>query len=211
VVKKFCARNWQPEIEKMSYAPQNSAAPQITPLCKQEDQSAPCIELFRPADSAAALPAASDRCFSEDESWRWLLGTMSEGFAFCEVIYDAAGLPVDFRCLEANTAFEPTFGFPAGSVVGRAALEVIPFYAKQSETISLLLTDAMIPNLDGIALMRAVRMINPAAKIVACTGQVDEARQAELDRLNIHTILRKPCSHERLLMALHQELAAANA
>ena len=38
--------------------------------------------------------------------------------------------------------------------------------------------------------------------------QVDEARQAELDRLGIHTILRKPYSQERLLVALHQELAA---
>jgi CheY-like chemotaxis protein len=67
----------------------------------------------------------------------------------------------------------------------------------------------MMPHLDGAALIRTLQMMNGDLRFIACTGQLDEARQAELKRLGIETVLRKPYSHERLLTAVREALAPA--
>jgi len=51
---------------------------------------------------------------------------MDEGFALCEMIYDEAGPPVDFRYLAVNPAFARLTGLPVERVVGRAVSELIP-------------------------------------------------------------------------------------
>jgi len=55
-----------------------------------------------------------------------LFESMDEGFAECEMIYDAAGRPIDFRYLAANPAHGKSTGLPTGGMVGRTIREVIP-------------------------------------------------------------------------------------
>ena len=81
--------------------------------------------------------------------------------------------------------------------------------AQHMGEIKLVLTDIMMPHLDGAALIRTLQMMNGDLRFIACTGQLDEARQAELKRLGIETVLRKPYSHERLLTAVREALAPA--
>ena len=61
-----------------------------------------------------------------EERYRILFESMDEGFASCEMIYDAAGRPVDFTYLAVNPAFTRLTGLPAEAVVGRRVQEVIP-------------------------------------------------------------------------------------
>ena len=63
---------------------------------------------------------------AEVAQWRRLFERMQEGFALCEMIYDAGGGAVDFRYLEVNSAWERLTGVPAPAVVGRLATEAIP-------------------------------------------------------------------------------------
>jgi signal transduction histidine kinase/CheY-like chemotaxis protein len=51
---------------------------------------------------------------------------MHEGFALCEMIYDQAGNPVDFRYLDVNPAFALLTGLPVEQVKGRTVKEAIP-------------------------------------------------------------------------------------
>jgi PAS domain-containing protein len=72
----------------------------------------------------AATLAASERRF------RSLFENLVNGYAYCRMIYDAAGEPADFVYLEVNPAFERLTGLKY--VVGRPASEVVPGIKEQS-------------------------------------------------------------------------------
>jgi len=62
---------------------------------------------------------------SEDQ-YRTLFETMREGFALCEIIWDADGKPCDYRYLEVNPAFEKIQGVTRQQVIGRTMREIFP-------------------------------------------------------------------------------------
>jgi len=49
---------------------------------------------------------------------------MLDGFAYCKMLFDDSGHPVDFVFLEVNSAFERLTGLK--NVVGKKVTEVIP-------------------------------------------------------------------------------------
>ncbi len=55
-----------------------------------------------------------------------LFQQMMEGFALHEIICDEEGIPVDYRFLSVNSAFERMTGLCGERVVGRTVLEVLP-------------------------------------------------------------------------------------
>ena len=61
-----------------------------------------------------------------EERYRNLFQSMEEGFAACEMIYDQAGKPVDYRYLSVNPAFARLTGLPVDQVIGRTVNQVIP-------------------------------------------------------------------------------------
>jgi len=79
-------------------------------------------------------------------------------------------------------------------------------YATRGGEIDVVLTDVMMPMLDGVELTRALKKMNPEVKVIVCTGQATEVRQAELRDLGVHVFLQKPYSSEKLLTTLHEVL-----
>jgi PAS domain S-box-containing protein len=61
-----------------------------------------------------------------EERYRTLFSSMTEAFALHEIVCDADGVPVDYRFLEINPAFEKQTTLPRGKVVGRLVSEVLP-------------------------------------------------------------------------------------
>ena len=61
-----------------------------------------------------------------EERYRTLFSSMTEAFALHEIVCDADGVPVDYRSLEINPAFEKQTTLPRGKVVGRLVSEVLP-------------------------------------------------------------------------------------
>lgn len=59
-----------------------------------------------------------------EERYRTLFNSIDEGFCVFEMIYDAAGYPVDYRFLEVNPAFEKHTGL--ADAAGRTILELVP-------------------------------------------------------------------------------------
>lgn len=57
---------------------------------------------------------------------REFIEQMPNGYALHEIICDEEGLPIDYRFLEVNPAFERITGLKADAVVGRTVLEVLP-------------------------------------------------------------------------------------
>jgi YesN/AraC family two-component response regulator len=80
--------------------------------------------------------------------------------------------------------------------------DAMAIYAQQRDEISLILTDIAMPFMDGTALIRAVRKIDPQEKIVAMSGLMNSEQTAELQIMNIDAFLSKPYTAETLLKTL---------
>lgn len=89
------------------------------------------------------------------------------------------------------------FGYEAVTAVdGTDALAV---YSQQPDRVSLVLTDMAMPYMDGASLIRALRKIDPAIKIVAMSGLISDDKTSELAELQIQSVLSKPFTAEKLL------------
>jgi len=91
-------------------------------------------------------------------------------------------------------------------LVATDGIDALTIYAQHINKIAVVLTDLMMPLLDGVKLTRALREMNKGIAVIAATGQPDETREAELEQLGVKTILQKPYSTSDLLEALHQTI-----
>lgn len=88
------------------------------------------------------------------------------------------------------------------AVTARNGAEALALYALRRDEVQVVLTDVMMPVMDGLALIRALRQLNPALKIIAASGLTSGGNQEELESLGVATFLTKPYVAEHLLAAL---------
>ena len=90
---------------------------------------------------------------------------------------------------------------------GAAAVAV---YAQHAGQISVVVTDIMMPLMDGVALIRSLQRINPQVRVITVSGLSSQPgqpeRHTELRAKGIRHHLDKPFTVESLLNALHEEL-----
>jgi CheY-like chemotaxis protein len=72
------------------------------------------------------------------------------------------------------------------------------------------ITDIVMPVMDGVALVRAMKQSYPHIPVIACSGWGQEGLQAQLKELGVKTFLEKPYEAEKVLAALHEHLTAAS-
>ncbi|MDJ0743181.1 MAG: CBS domain-containing protein [Xenococcaceae cyanobacterium MO_167.B27] len=83
-------------------------------------------------------------------------------------------------------------------------IDALAIYAQNQNAINLVLTDIMMPSMDGKTLIRTIKKINPNIKIVVFSGLVSHREiVAELDD-KIAAFINKPYTTETLLKTLHQ-------
>lgn len=87
-------------------------------------------------------------------------------------------------------------------------IEALTNYVKNAELIKVVMTDVMMPVVDGVNLARALKRINPEVRIIAASGSGDneECRQNELSALGVSIFLAKPFNNYQLLEAVHNAL-----
>jgi PAS domain S-box-containing protein len=72
------------------------------------------------------LTRAEQEVRTSREQYRNLFETMAEGFAVHEIICDDQGIPVDYRFLSLNPAFEKLTGLRAKDILGKRITEIMP-------------------------------------------------------------------------------------
>ena len=82
----------------------------------------------------------------------------------------------------------------------------LALFREHADKIKLVLTDVMMPEMDGVELVRVLKEINPQVKIIASTGHASEIHQAELQALGVTQTLHKPYDARKLLETLHETL-----
>jgi two-component system, cell cycle sensor histidine kinase and response regulator CckA len=90
---------------------------------------------------------------------------------------------------------------------GTEALSVV---AQNQGKVNLVVTDIMMPFMDGVALVRSLRRLAPEIKVLACSGLASGASMSnkveELRRLGVSPIMHKPFTAQRLLVNVRRAL-----
>ena len=86
--------------------------------------------------------------------------------------------------------------------------EALLSFVEHQARVRLVLTDSMMPEMGGTALIQSLRTIQPTLRIVATTGLEQVNQRAEYERLGVTEILLKPCSPEVLLRVIRRLLDA---
>ncbi len=99
-----------------------------------------------------------------------------------------------------------TFGYQV--LTAGDGTEALALYADKNNEIAVVLTDMVMPFMDGPATIRALQRMNPKVRIIAASGLGVGQRAGEGALEGVSVFLNKPYTAERLLNALAQVLKA---
>jgi two-component system, cell cycle sensor histidine kinase and response regulator CckA len=80
--------------------------------------------------------------------------------------------------------------------------EAVALYAQHRDEIACVITDMMMPFMDGPATIRALQKLNPQVRIIAASGLAANEKSAEANALGVRLFLSKPYTAEKLLHSL---------
>jgi DNA-binding response OmpR family regulator len=89
---------------------------------------------------------------------------------------------------------------------GEEALETF-----QRTPVDLLVTDLVMPGIDGLELIRQAQVVSPRTRAILITAYGDEQIKAEARRLGVCRYLIKPFYIEELVQAVQEALLLSNA
>jgi two-component system, cell cycle sensor histidine kinase and response regulator CckA len=93
-----------------------------------------------------------------------------------------------------------TFGYRV--LTASDGTEAVALYAGHRDEIKIVLTDMMMPFMDGPATIRALQKLDPQVKIIAASGLAANEKAAEAASAGVKTFLPKPYTAEKLLTTL---------
>jgi CheY-like chemotaxis protein len=85
-------------------------------------------------------------------------------------------------------------------------VQALSIYVEHINEIRVVLTDVLMPHMDGVALIRVLNKLNPDARVIASTGQGDDSLLSELKQTGIKAFLQKPYATQNLLATLHEAI-----
>jgi len=80
--------------------------------------------------------------------------------------------------------------------------DALSIYQRHRNEVVAVITDVMMPVMDGPAFVRALRDLNPDVKIICVSGLASEYKLAEIDQSHVRAFLRKPFTTSALLSTL---------
>ncbi|MEK6301889.1 MAG: PAS domain S-box protein [Acidobacteriota bacterium] len=96
------------------------------------------------------------------------------------------------------------FGYNA--LTASDGTEAVALYAQNRDRIKVVLTDMMMPYLDGVATIRALQKIDPKVRIIASSGLADSEKASEAASVGVKIFLSKPYTADELLGAVAETL-----
>lgn len=77
--------------------------------------------------------------------------------------------------------------------------EGLGLYLLQREKVRVVVTDLMMPEMDGVALVRALRDLSPGLPILAATGLISGEKRAAIESVGVSELLPKPYTSFELI------------
>jgi CheY-like chemotaxis protein len=116
-------------------------------------------------------------------------------------------LVVDDEVIVRQITQETLQAFGYRVVLAADGAEALAIFALQGAEIAAVLTDMMMPVMDGPSTIQVLRRLNPTLPIIGASGLSTSAHVAQAVNLGIKHFLPKPYTAETLLQALQQVLS----
>ena len=88
--------------------------------------------------------------------------------------------------------------------------EALAVFKQRHREIRLVLTDVMMPAMEGTRLIRALRDLNPKLRTVAFSGESNPTMRANLEAAGVDSFLEKPCEPREMLQVIVRLLKEAH-
>jgi PAS domain S-box-containing protein len=89
------------------------------------------------------------------------------------------------------------------AITASDGIEAIALYAEHRDEISLVVTDMVMPSMDGIVTIRTLQKINPNVKIIAVSGLATSDKVNAAYEIGIKAFLSKPYTTNQLLQTIN--------
>ncbi|HWB59238.1 MAG TPA: PAS domain S-box protein [Chthoniobacteraceae bacterium] len=101
-----------------------------------------------------------------------------------------------------------TFGYRV--ITATDGIDAMEIYTRQKGDIAVVLTDMMMPFMDGLATIQALRKVNPEVKIIAASGLNANSKASKINEAGVSHFLAKPYTVQAMLETLRDTLDADN-
>ena len=88
------------------------------------------------------------------------------------------------------------------AITANDGIEAIALYAEYRDQIAIVLTDMIMPSMDGLTTIRTLQKINPAVKIIAISGLASSDKVNEATDIGVKAFLPKPFTAKQLLQTI---------
>lgn len=88
------------------------------------------------------------------------------------------------------------------AITASDGIEAIALYAERRDEISVVLTDILMPVMDGLTTIRTLQKINPQVKIIAVSGLISNEKINAITEIGIKAFLSKPYTAQQLLQTI---------
>ncbi len=157
-------------------------------------------EIGKGATFRVFLPAAEAQTNRREEEKRTL--PRGNGEMILVVDDEASIREMTKTVLEAN-------GYRA--LTASDGTEALSLYAKHKGEISVVLTDMMMPYMDGAATIRALEKMNPKVRVIVSSGMTGHGEAARQASTRVKACISKPYTAEKLLATLAEVLESHRA
>ena len=97
-----------------------------------------------------------------------------------------------------------SFGYRA--ITAHDGAEAVATYAVHQGEIRLVITDMLMPDMDGPSTIRVLRKLDPGVPIIASSGMLEPAKVREMTGLDDLAFLEKPYSADTLRECVNRQL-----
>ncbi|MBV9389228.1 MAG: response regulator, partial [Chroococcidiopsidaceae cyanobacterium CP_BM_ER_R8_30] len=140
------------------------------------------FKVYLPAVRGAVTPEAADLKLPKGQGE--LILVVDDEVAICEIT---------------KTTLE-TYNYQV--LTASDGVEAVTLYAQYCPEIKLVLTDMMMPNMDGPTTIRTLQKINPQVKIIAVSGLTSSDKLTAAANSGVTAFLSKPYTAQELLQAI---------
>src|SRR5688572_208005 len=85
--------------------------------------------------------------------------------------------------------------------------EAVAAFTSHKTDIKVVVTDMLMPFMDGPATIRVLRKLDPKVKIIAASGMLDHEKVRDATGMDNLAFLLKPYTTEKLLATVHKMIA----
>ncbi len=108
----------------------------------------------------------------------------------------------EYSILEITQQTLEAFGYRV--ITASNGAEAVKLYAKQARGIAVVITDMMMPIMDGVATIHVLGCINPGVKIIAASGLELATNMAKANNAGVRDFLQKPYTAETLVQRVRE-------